>query len=320
MIRINMEYDIFKKLPDGTIQLGENTDPIIYAEPDSIVEAALEFLGSIAGDDLSKLVNEYNDMVLAQQKLDKLSIDNANVIKAYNALVSENASLKKVRDVQVVALNKAEATIKQLTAELAQAKELDKKLTTSKDKVKELQGKLNQQAEIIKNQEFKLTKVSGGIECLKVNASHIVGLCKQAEELLYKKGQAVERTLIDAEGNSLKICKVPINQDSIVSLQAQGIPVSLSHNYLYTVTNPVVGSQYFYAGETEEDIVSIYNVDFSKNADLHNYLVEQFKTKEVDFSKAPNSEYTVIAKEWSTIVNDVSSLVLDIKSKFYSKD
>ena len=315
-----MDYDIFKKLPDGTIQLGENTDPIIYAEPESIVEAALEFLGSIAGDDLSKLVHEYNDMVLAQQRLDKLSIDNANTIKAYNALVSENASLKKVRDVQVVALNKAEATIKQLTAELAQAKELDKKLTTSKAKVKELQGKLNQQAEIIKNQEFKLTKVSGGVECLKTNASSIIGLCKQAEELLYKKGQAVERTIVCPDGNELKICKVPINQDSIVSLQAQGIPVSLSHNYLYTVTNPVVGSQYFYAGETEEDIVSIYNVDFSKNADLHNYLVEQFKTKEVDFSKAPNSEYTVIAKEWSTIVNDVSSLVLDIKTKFYSKD
>ena len=138
-----MDYDIFKKLPDGTIQLGENADPILYAEPDSIVEAALEFLGSIAGDDLSKLVNEYNANVLALQKLSKLSTDNANIIKSYNALVSENASLKKVRDVQVVALNKAEATIKQLTAELAKAKDTEKKLTASKAKVKELQGKLN---------------------------------------------------------------------------------------------------------------------------------------------------------------------------------
>ena len=109
-----MDYDIFKKLPDGTIQLGENTDPMLYAEPNSIVEYVLDFLGN----DLSELVNEYNDMVLAQQRLDKLSIDNANTIKAYNALVSENANLKKVKDEQVVALNKAEATIKQLTAEL----------------------------------------------------------------------------------------------------------------------------------------------------------------------------------------------------------
>ena len=86
-----MDYDIFKKLPDGTIQLCEHTDPMLYAEPNSIVEYVLDFLGN----DLSELVNEYNDMVLAQQRLDKLSIDNAN-------------------------------TIKQLTAELAKAKDTEK--------------------------------------------------------------------------------------------------------------------------------------------------------------------------------------------------
>ena len=92
-IRTNMDYDIFKKLPDGTIQLGENTDPMLYAEPNSIVEYVLDFLGN----DLSELVNDYNDMVLAKQRLDKLSIDNAN-------------------------------TIKQLTDELAKAKDTEKKL------------------------------------------------------------------------------------------------------------------------------------------------------------------------------------------------
>src|SRR5574344_1380431 len=290
----------------------ETQQPLLNLNADDVAGYAMEFLGNILGDDLGMLVGDCNANIGVIRKQHE-TIDKAQkIISDYeakiNKLTVEVENSRATRKVQSKAIDTATFQVLDLQKEnkklendkkqilLAyqkceeEVKSLKKRLDDQKQKNKELQGKLN----------------------------------VDAEKNMLATGRYVEATIPTTTGGEFKFAKVPLNLKSHnnlnIKLAAMGYPVSLAHNYYYTIEDGLSGQQYVFAGEEDGDLVCCKRADLTKDEAVKNYLIEQFKNDTANFDNVDSdTDFSVIAKRWNELVSNIYNDVVEVASKFVIK-
>jgi FtsZ-binding cell division protein ZapB len=344
---LDAEPTVFSALSEneiGIIAVDEHSQqPLLNLDVNDVAENAMEFLGSILGEDLAKLVHDYNENINVVRKQHDFIVD---AKKSYNLAISENqklgrenVNLKKTIDVQVTAIQKSviyandlEKEIKSLKKELelfkrksnssdTEVTKIKQKNEELKKKAKQYQGETNQALEKVKALEFKFKSLTKDMANLSEHSAMVIQACKEAENIMFATGRIVEATTKDKKGNEYKFAKIPLNtfskNDINIKLRGMGLPVSLTHNYCYAVEDTLAGQQYFFAGEENGDIINLKPRDFSKDKEVRAYITKQFETETVDFTHFDSdSDFTRIAKNWSTIINTTMDKFIEIIDRF----
>ena len=339
-------FTVLTEDENGIIAIDSETQqPLLNLNADDVAGYAMEFLGNILGDDIANLVHDYNaniSVVRAQHKYtEEAHAANESLALTNKKLAVEVENYKKVRQVQAKAIESAIQRVNDLTKENdkldlekkniatklekveKELADLKKKNTEQKAKTKDTQAQLNVSLEKIKNMEYKYNSLKVGIGELSNYSQYIINACKKAETIMYATGRFVEADITKSDGSVLRIAKVPLNisghNNLNVKLSAMGYPVSLTHNYFYTVEDSCKGQQYFFACEDPENLVTYNPIDFTQEQEVRNYLIDNFKKEEfADFSKVDSdTDFSTIAKQWQTIIDKVAAQVVEVGQKFF---
>ena len=331
----------------GIIAVDDQTkQPLLNLNADDVAGYAMEFLGNILGDDLGMLVRDCNANIEVIRKQHE-TIDKAQkIINDYvariNKLTVEVENSRATRKVQSKAIDTATFQVLDLQKENKklendkkqllltyqkyeeEVKSLKKRLDDQKQKNKELQGKLNVAAEKQNNLEFKFNSLKKGVTRIADYSQVVIQACKEAEKIMLATGRYVEATIPTTTGGEFKFAKVPLNIKSHnnlnIKLAAMGYPVSLKHNYCYTIEDGLSGQQYVFAGEEAGDLVCCKRADLTKDEAVRKYLIEQFKNDTANFDNVDSdTDFSIIAKRWNELVSNIYNDVVDVGSKFLTQ-
>lgn len=243
-------FTLFTEQTDGKIELdAESGCPTMRISVEDLASKTLDFLGDIIGDDLARLVADYNgnidcareqhQYVLDVNKdnealrvklgeLEHLEAQNNELRTKAGELLRENDNAKRALAVQKTAINKALNTLNEEArkAKLAEAQankalqaqkkaeseleSIKKKLAEQKKKTALAEGQVNAKEERIKWYKRKLRDITLQLAKVGDHAGEVARTCDYATKVMKATGRVVEASISVPIGE-VKLARIPLN-------------------------------------------------------------------------------------------------------------
>ena len=342
-------FTLFTELPDGKIELDKESGcPTMKISAEDLASRTLDFLGGIIGDDLARLVADYNgniscireqhqyvldvnsDNTKLRARIDEVNRENDNAKRAIvvqkkamdQALNALNAEERRAKLAEAQA-NKALQAQKKAEAEVEAIK---KKLIEQKKKTALAEGQINAKEERLKWYKRKLQEIMLQLVKVRDHAGDVVRTCDYATKVMKATGRIVEASISLPVGE-VKLARIPLNVGGShnaenIRLAAMGENVSLRHNYAYVIDDGHAGQQYVYAS-ADGGFISFNVPTFTKYKAVKDYITAQFaKEATYDFDTLQAEDDTIgkPVKELQECVQNTVEVIAKLAEKADPKD